>query len=216
MQQKNIIVSKTARYFISGEASERTEQIWFVCHGYAQLANYFIQNFDPLNNGKSLIIAPEGLHRFYWKEFSGRVAASWMTREDRAADITDYVNYLDQVYNEVLSEFKGRKVKINVLGFSQGTATACRWLANGRSRADNLIIWAGAFPTDLNLEKDKRVFDSMNNFIVVGDEDEFINEEEIEKHKSFLKDKEIKFELIRFKGKHAIDKETLLKLQERL
>ncbi|MGZ4117744.1 MAG: alpha/beta hydrolase, partial [Bacteroidia bacterium] len=182
MQQKNIVIPKTARYFILGEASEKIEQVWFVCHGYGQLANYFIQNFHALNDGTQLIIAPEGLHRFYWKEFSGRVVASWMTKEDRTSDIIDYVNYLDMVYAEVLAPFKGKKIKVNVLGFSQGAATAGRWMANNRSHADNLIIWAGAFPADLDFEKQKTIFNSMDNFIfVVGDDDQFINEEEIEK-----------------------------------
>ena len=215
MQQKNIIVPKTARYFVLGEPSEKIEQVWFVCHGYAQLANYFIQNFHSLNDGKQMIVAPEGLNRFYWKEFSGRVAASWMTKEDRASDITDYVNYLDLVYAEVLSAFNGRKVKINVLGFSQGAATVCRWIANKRSHVDNLIIWAGAFPTDMDFEKDKSLFNSINNFIVVGDMDEFIDEEEIQKHYQLLKSKGLNFELIRFIGKHEINQEALLKLQKR-
>jgi hypothetical protein len=91
MVKKNIIVTKTARYFISGEPSESIEQVWFVCHGYAQLANYFIRNFEILNDGKNLIIAPEGLNRFYWKGFSDRVVASWMTKEDREDDIKDYL-----------------------------------------------------------------------------------------------------------------------------
>jgi predicted esterase len=215
MQQKNIIVPKTGRYFILGEPSEKIEQVWFVCHGYAQLANYFIQNFKSLDDGKNLIIAPEGLHRFYWKEFSGRVAASWMTREDRENDIADNANYLDLVYSEVLSQFKGRKIKINVLGFSQGTATVCRWIANKKAHADNLVIWAGSFPADLNFEKDNLVFNSMNNFIVVGDADEFIDEEEVKKQEQFLKDKGIEYELIRFKGKHEIDQSVLLQLQKR-
>jgi len=214
MQQKNITVPKTARYFILGEATEKTEQIWFVCHGYGQLANYFIQNFHSINDGKNLIIAPEGLHRFYWKDFSGRVAASWMTKEDRGNDIVDYVNYLDMVYSEVLEELKNRKVKINVLGFSQGTATVCRWIANGKSKADNLIIWAGAFPEELNFEIENSVFNETNNFVVVGDKDEFLNEESIQKHDHFLKSKNVKFELIRFIGKHEINQEALLQLKK--
>ena len=64
MQQKNISITKTARYFILGDASEKIEEVWFVCHGYAQLANYFIKNFEVLDNGKNLIVAPEGLSRF--------------------------------------------------------------------------------------------------------------------------------------------------------
>jgi len=214
MQQKNITVPKTARYFILGERSEQIEQVWIVCHGYAQLANYFLKNFEDLNDGKTLIIAPEGLHRFYWKGFSEKVVASWMTKEDRESDIADYVNYLNLVYKEVLSGLKNKNVKVNVLGFSQGTATVCRWLANNKVKADNLILWAGAFPDDTNFKTDKAVLDKLKTFVVVGDADEFIDEAGVEKHSSLLKENNIKFELIRFKGKHEIDNATLLDLQK--
>ena len=216
MQQKNITVPKTARYFILGEASEQTEQVWFVCHGYAQLANYFLKNFEDLNDGKTLIIAPEGLHRFYWQGFSKKVVASWMTKEDRESDIADYVNYLNVVYTEVLSGLKNKNVKVNVLGFSQGTATVCRWIANNKVKADNLILWAGAFPDDMNFKVDKAVLDKLKTYMVVGDADEFIDEAGVEKHSTLLKENNIQFELIRFKGKHEIDKPTLLDLQKRL
>lgn len=215
MQQKNIIIPKTARYFILNEPSEQIEQVWFVCHGYAQLANYFINNFDELDKNKNLIIAPEGLHRFYWKGFSERVVASWMTKEDRESDILDYVNYLNVVYDEVIGSLKNKKVKINVLGFSQGTATVCRWLVNDKVKVHNLILWAGTFPNDMDFSKNKAVFDKMKTFVVVGDADEFINEEEVLKHSDLLKKREIAFELIRFVGKHEINKQTLNDLKKR-
>ena len=216
MVQKNITIPKTARYFILGEASEQIEQVWFVCHGYAQLANYFLKNFEELNDGKTLVIAPEGLHRFYWQGFSKKVVASWMTKEDRENDIADYVNYLNVVYGKVLSGLKNKNVKVNVLGFSQGTATVCRWIADNKVKVENLILWAGAFPDDMNFKIDKVVLDKLKTYVVVGDADEFINEQEVEKHSNFLKENDIQYELIRFKGKHEIDKTTLLDLQKRL
>lgn len=215
MQQKNIIIPKTARYFILNEPSEQIEQVWFVCHGYAQLANYFINNFDELDKNKNLIISPEGLHRFYWKGFSERVVASWMTKEDRESDILDYVNYLNVVYDEVIGSLKNKNVKINVLGFSQGTATVCRWLVNDKVKVHNLILWAGTFPNDMDFSKNKAVFDKMKTFVVVGDADEFINEEEVLKNSDLLKKNEITFELIRFVGKHEINKQTLNDLKKR-
>ena len=214
MQKKNIVIPKTARYFILNEPTEQIEQVWFVCHGYAQLANYFINNFDGLDKNKHLIIAPEGLHRFYWKGFSDRVVASWMTKEDRENDILDYVNYLNAVYVEVLSSLINKNVKINVLGFSQGTATVCRWLANEKVKADSLILWAGAYPADMNFEKNKGIFNQLKTYVVVGDTDEFINEEEVLKHSDLLNKFEIPFELVRFKGKHEINKEVLAELQK--
>ena len=206
MQQKNITVSKTARYFIFGDPVAEIEQIWFVCHGYAQLADDFITNFESLNNGKHLIIAPEGLHRFYWKGFSDEVVASWMTRVDRTDEINDYVKYLDAVYLEVASQVKNKNVKINVLGFSQGTSTICRWIVNKKYKVDNLILWGGAFPADVDLQSNKIYFNSINVFFVVGDGDQFIKEDAIKEHKKILINNQIRHKLIRFKGKHEIPK----------
>ncbi len=212
MHQKNIIIPKTARYFVLGEPTHHIKTIWFVCHGYGQLANYFIKNFELLNDHKNLIIAPEGLHRFYWQGFSGKVVASWMTKEDRNEDIKDYINYLDAVYAEVLSSFKNKKVKINVLGFSQGTATVCRWIENKKCAIDNLILWAGAFPTDMDFKMNKFFFNAIKISLVIGNTDEFINEQQVQEHKNLLKTNAIKFQLIRFKGKHEIHQDTLLQL----
>ncbi|MFL5762470.1 MAG: alpha/beta hydrolase [Bacteroidia bacterium] len=208
MKQRNITVTKTARYFVSGELSESTEQLWFVCHGYAQLANAFLEWFDVLDKKKNLIVAPEGLHRFYWKGFSEKVVASWMTKEDREDDIADYVNFLNKVYDEVTPGNK--KLVINVLGFSQGTATVCRWVAKGHVRPDNLILWAGSVPPDLD------IFKGVNTYVVLGDADEFIPEQEAEKQLALLDAKEIRYELIRFQGRHEVDKKTLLLLSEKL
>ena len=36
-------------------------------------------------------MAPEGLSRFYLEGFSGKVGATWMTREDRLNDIDNYL-----------------------------------------------------------------------------------------------------------------------------
>jgi len=216
MLKKNIIISKTARYFLSAEPSANIEEVWFVCHGYAQLANYFIKNFDALNTGKVLVVAPEGLNRFYWNGFSGKVVASWMTKEDREEEIRDYVAYLDEVYREVLSLLENKNVKITALGFSQGTATVCRWLANSRSHADHLVLWAGAFPGDMDLQLNKAVFNNMRTMLVTGDNDEFINEEQVKEYEQLLKDRGISHEVLRFKGKHEIKEETLVELASRL
>lgn len=216
MLQKNIIIPKTARYFILGEPTEQIEQVWFVCHGYAQLANYFLKNFDDLNNGKNLIVAPEGLHRFYWKGFSDRVVASWMTKEDRGNDIKDYVNYLNAVYAEVFSSLKNKKVKINVLGFSQGTATVLRWLSISKLSVDNLILWGGTFPNDIDFQVDKAYFNSLNTFFVMGDKDEFNDAQTIKEMENILIKNEIPFKFISFDGKHVVDQKTLLMIADKL
>lgn len=209
MKQVDITIPKTARYFISGTISEKTKYVWFVCHGYAQLANFFLKKFESLNTEEHVIIAPEGLHRFYWEGFGGRVVASWMTKEDRLSDINDYVYFLNEVYSSVLEQ--NNNVQVNVLGFSQGAATVCRWIANGKIKVNNLILWAGVFPPDLDF-KTSSTFASKMNYLVIGDEDEFIQANDIEKQVAFLQENKIEHKLVKFKGKHEIQSETLLKL----
>lgn len=212
MDKRKIIVNKTARYFILGAISDQIEEVWFVCHGYAQLANYFLKNFEVINNSRTLIIAPEGLHRFYMQGVSGRVTASWMTKEDREDDIKDYVAYLDAIYTEIVPQLKNKKLKVNVLGFSQGTATVCRWITIGNIHADNLILWAGAFPDDLDLKLNKEIFDKLKIYFVLGDQDQYISEEQAKEHMLMLERNQLKFEIVRFKGTHEIHQETLKQL----
>ena len=74
-----------------------------------------------------------------------------MTTEDRLNDIEDYIQFLDTLYEEVKQSLQNPNVKIHVLGFSQGAATATRWVGNNVSGMDSLILWSGMFPPDLDL-----------------------------------------------------------------
>lgn len=51
MTEHKLTVSKTAHYYTLGEAGAHIRQIWLVCHGYAQLADTFLQNFKLLDDG---------------------------------------------------------------------------------------------------------------------------------------------------------------------
>jgi len=216
MQQQNIIVPKTARYFTLGEISENTNTIWIVLHGYAQLANYFIKNFESIQNNNTVIIAPEGLHRFYWNGFSGMVVASWMTKEDRLEDIKDYTNFLEIVYNDIINQQINKNVKINVFAFSQGTATALRWLSIKKPKIDSLILWGGTFPNDINFDLDAFYFNKAKIFFVMGNNDEYISTKDVKEQENTLNKNKIQFKSIRFEGKHEIIQSTLLQIKEQL
>ena len=209
---KNILIQKTARYFLIGKPSEKIKSALIVLHGYGQLAEDFIKYFEPIKSETTLIIAPEALNRFYIKGFSGKVGSTWMTKEDRENEIKDYVNYLDAVYDDVIRFGLLSKTKITVLGFSQGTVTACRWLSKGKSKVNRLILWGGGIPPDVDLEVSNELFNSLQLTIVVGDKDEFILPEQIEKEELRLRKNNIKYSLLLFEGKHIIKKEILLKL----
>ena len=63
--------------------------VWFVLHGYGQLAGEFIRFFADLATDDSLVVAPEAMNRFYLVNPESApardrpVGATWMTREDR-------------------------------------------------------------------------------------------------------------------------------------
>jgi predicted esterase len=209
-----IKTEKTARYFTLGTPSDKITDVWFVCHGYGQLAEYFIKWFKPLMNENTLIIAPEGLSRFYWEGFSGKVVASWMTKEDRTSDIQDYVKYLDKVASQVLGEVN--KVRINILGFSQGASTVSRWVALGKTIPTNLILWSGSFPEDIDYMKNIEIFSKFQLYFFIGDSDKLFSQEMTRKYLEEIRVKKIEFKLSRFNGGHKVFPKPLLELQKTL
>jgi predicted esterase len=212
MIQKHITVKKTARYYILGDMSESIETVWFVCHGYGELAYYFLKKFECLKNNKTLIVAPEALNRFYRQGFTGKVGASWMTSEDRNSEIDDYIHFLNSVHDEVISSLNNKNIKINVLGFSQASATVCRWVAAGLVKPNNLIIWAGFLPHDTDFDKSRELLNQANPQIILGKKDEFYTSEIVEEHMNLLEEKGINCKLTLFDGGHEIHSDTLMHL----
>lgn len=211
--QHYIHINYKARYFTYGNLSDTTKNIWFVCHGYGQLAEYFIRKFHTLNPNENFVIVPEGLHRFYLNGHNGRVGASWMTKEDRLTDIENYIQFLDCVYFEIV---KNTKAQIILLGFSQGAATASRWAAMGKSKIDKLILWAGVFPPDLPFENCLNKINQLNPLLVIGNNDEFISKEEMQEKIKWLDSEKINYQLHTFEGKHDIDANVLIDVSKKL
>jgi len=205
MQEHHFSTPKTARYFTLG-SPERSTDLWIVCHGYGQLASRFLERFRPIEAEQRCIVAPEGLSRFYLTDSptERRVGATWMTREDRLQEIDDYVRYLDGVYAKTVTG----GARVTALGFSQGTATVCRWTALGSSRVDHLIVWGGEVPPDLDLTR-LRV---PRLTLVYGTRDEYFTPKIIAATESRLREHKISYESISFEGGHEIDAATLRRL----
>lgn len=212
MHSHSLAVTRTASYYTLGDPAAETQSLWIVLHGYGQLAQYFLRNFQLLDDGKHYVVAPEALSRFYLSGVSGRVGATWMTRENRLADISDYVGYLDRLYRELQEQAGGSFGQVNVLGFSQGGATACRWLTQSGIRCDRLILWAAAFPEDLPFELTRAVLRDTEVVLVYGTQDEYATEERIQEQQELLQQQDIPYRLVRFEGKHVIDEEVLREL----
>lgn len=212
MQENKLTVPRTARYYTLGTPSAEIKNLWIVCHGYGQLAKYFLRHFSVLDKGDTVIVAPEALSRFYLDGFSGRVGATWMTKEDRLAEIEDQAAYLNLLLTETLAQLPA-DVKITILGFSQGGATVCRWLASGNVPCHQFILWAAAFPEDLDFEKDKNVFEHLPVSVVYGTHDQFISEDSLQRKYDLLTKLGINPTIYTFEGGHTLDPEILRKLQ---
>ena len=209
--EKSIQIQINAKYHTQGYLGHQTKHIWFVLHGYGQLAEFFIKKFDFLDKETNYVIAPQGLNKFYLKEFSGRVGANWMTKEDRINEIANYISYLDAVYEHELKEMQhqitNKEIQVNLFAFSQGCSTASRWLTYTKFQFGRMLLWAGEIPQDVI---DNPIFKTTPLQLVYGNQDELIKTEFVTTFLARLKQHELSPEIINFDGKHEVD-ETLLK-----
>ena len=215
MTEHKLSVPRTARYYTLGTPSEAVQGLWIVCHGYGQLGRYFLRHFSSLDDGKTLVVAPEALSRFYLDGFSGRVGATWMTKEDRLSEIGDQAAYLNLLLQEQLRQLP-QHVKVTVLGFSQGGATVCRWLATLQVPVHRLILWAASFPEDIDFASGKVAFEGLPVAVVYGTQDEFVTPEKLEQKEQLMAQLGIKPQIYTFEGGHTIHAETLLLVNKQL
>jgi len=206
--EHHLRVNRTARYLTQGEI-EGASDVWFVLHGYSQLAATFLRWFEPVATPGRLLVAPEGLSRSYFEEHgTRRVGASWMTKEDRDAEVDDYVQYLERLAGRIRLGVAGEP-RIEIHGFSQGAATACRWAALGSFRADRLVLWSNGVPPDLPLDRygDRLIRSGLT--IVMGNRDKYHSEASIEAELARLASAGVHPRVIRFDGGHRVDGPTL-------
>lgn len=206
-------VQKTARIVTAGSNTPELKSVWLIAHGYGQLTTFFINKFEKLFSEENMFVVPEGLHRYYLNGFSGKIGASWMTREEREKDIEDYCSYLDEVYTHYIQPL-GQKVAVNALGFSQGGATICRWAAHTQHRIDNLIVWGSVIPPDMNWEQDVKKLRNLKWHYVAGDADELLSDKRRVEQLEILDRNGITPNSIHYKGGHDILEETLLLLNK--
>lgn len=215
--EHHVEVPRTARYYTVGDrATART--VWLALHGYGQLAGYFARHFAPHAGAGSgrLVVVPEALSRFYVaREHAttgepARVGATWMTREDRLSEIGDYVRYLDRTLDAATPGLDLAAVPLGILGFSQGAATAARWLAHrhrgGLAVPNAMVVWGGALPHDFDLAgADGDALRATRLTLVVGDRDEFATAAVVAEQERRLTEAGVAYALVRYAGGHRMD-----------
>lgn len=187
--------------------------MWIALHGQGMLARYFILKLKPLVQVNTCVIAPEGLHRYYLDGKSGRSGASWMTSDARATDIRNYINWLNQVSEEVLSRI-GSQPSIHILGFSQGTATATRWACETQLSIKTIVLWGGLPAFDLDTEKAILTFHSIQFYDVQGKIDPFMTKKKQNEKSSLYQKLHIKPRSILFDGKHEITEKEVCRIRD--
>ncbi|MDH5315288.1 MAG: phospholipase [Gemmatimonadota bacterium] len=207
-REHRLTVPRSARYYTLGGGGE-VRELWVVLHGFGQLAGKFIRDFAAAASDQRLVVAPEALSRYYTDHASRKVGATWMTSEDRRAEIADYVRYLDLVVDELRATLAPRAERLEVHAFSQGTATACRWVALGRHQPERLVLWGGGVPPDLDLAAHGARLSRAGLTMVIGDRDEFISEEAVADQSARLEAEGVSFELQRFGGGHVVSRPVL-------
>jgi len=214
--ERHLEVTRTARYWTLGDQARAHPEVWFVLHGYEQLARRFLRRFEPVDDGRRLIVAPEALSRFYVSPEPGRhgpesvVGATWMTREDRESEIRDYVAYLDRLSRVVLHGGE----RVTVLGFSQGVATATRWVTYGAIRPARLVLWADVLPPDLDMGRAAAALAGTEVLLVRGEDDRSLAPRLVADEAGRLSAAGIGYRTIVHPGGHDIDAGTLIGLGE--
>lgn len=208
IQVQSVITQRTARVVTSGNFSEKTRYIWLFAHGYGMLASYFVKKFAALNPDEHYLVVPEALSRAYLEGLTGRVGASWMTSEDREAEIKDQFVYLEKVYAEFIEPKLTPEVQVIAFGFSQGASTIFRW-ANATQVPIHIIVsWAGTIPPDV-LEQWN--LNSKEIHFVLGNKDPFFPIEKIDEYLLKYKANSPDLKVQIFDGEHNIYPEPLLK-----
>ncbi|MCC3156914.1 serine hydrolase family protein [Hymenobacter sp. 15J16-1T3B] len=215
VHEHRLQVPRTARYFQLGELAS-ARRLWVVCHGYGQLASYFIRHFRSVVEQVpgTVVVAPEGLSRFYLQGNGGRVGATWMTSEDRLTEIEDFSAYLDALLQRLLAQAPA-DVELCVLGFSQGATTVSRWLLRGGRTPAHLVLWAGTFPADVDPAAAAALLTRIPRLsFVCGDGDSYLAEDRVDEQLALLRSHGAQPHMVWFEGRHELKPAVLIQLAQ--
>lgn len=213
MNEKEISYQITNTYTTVNNLTEKTKNVWFVCHGIGFLSRYFAAYFEVLNPDENYIIAPQASSKYYLKNEYKHVGASWLTKENTQKEIDNVMANLNAIYEaEQISEH----VNFYVLGFSQGVSVALRWVARYKIPCAKLIIYAGSIPAELKTEDFEFLnYDTTKVINVVGDKDEYLTEKRMQQELAkmqLLFDDNYFFST--FEGTHQLSEKVLLALAD--
>ena len=90
----------------------------------------------------------------------------------------------------------------------------CRWLASSELRADQIVLWAGGIPPELDVAEWSSRLHGAPLTLVTGESDEMVAEAQVVAEGERLSAAGVAFTLLRYSGGHRIDPDALLRLAE--
>lgn len=208
--EKEVSYHTTNSYSSLNTLTDKTKNVWFVCHGIGYLSRYFLKYFNELNSEENYIIAPQAQSKYYLGSAYKHVGSSWLTKENTTIEIDNVMRYFDAVLE---AEKLPSSINLIVLGFSQGVSVAARYVARRKLKCNQLVLLAGGIPKEFNVQDFTFLKGKTKVSLIYGTQDEYLNTE-------FLGDAKQRFydlfgnnaEIITFEGKHEVPKELINKL----
>ena len=205
--EKEISYQITNSYSTLNHLSERTKNVWFVCHGMSYLSRYFLRYFKDLNPDENYIIAPQAQSKYYIPPAFKHVGASWLTKENTLKETDNVMRYFDAVLEiEQIPEDKN----LIVVGYSQGVSVAMRYVAKRQLTCSQMVLHSGGIPKELIADDFKFLKKQCKVTLIYGTQDEYMNEERMQHeikrvHELFGKNVNV----IPFDGKHVVNTSIL-------
>src|SRR5262245_56907038 len=154
MLERNIETKTHGRYLVEPCGGGAPMLVGF--HGYAESADAEFNRLRSVEGSdRWIVVAIQGLHRFY-RGRSSDVVASWMTTQNRELAIADNISYTSAVVESVTSEWAAAQTLV-LSGFSQGDAMAYRSATHLARPVAGVIALAGDVPPELDTARLSRI-----------------------------------------------------------
>jgi len=208
--EKEVSYTTTNSYATLNNLTNKTKNVWFVCHGIGYLSRYFLKYFEDLNADENYIIAPQAQSKYYLGSKYKHVGASWLTKENTVKEIENIIHYFDAV-------LEAEKIPSNsnfiVLGYSQGVSVVTRYVAKRKLKCNQMILLSGGIPKELDNHDFEFFKNKTKTSLIYGNQDEYLNEEfMVDARKHFYKLFGDTASIIMFDGKHEVKKEVINKI----
>jgi predicted esterase len=204
--EKQVNYPATNTYSTLNNYTEKTRNIWLVCHGIGYLSSYFINYFDHLDPETNYIIAPQAPAKYYQDKSYKYIGASWFTRRDLEQETQNVIKYLNAVYSAEIEPKRNENTKLLLFGYSQGVSAITRWAAASKIDCASLLLHSGGLPDELKAA-DFKNSQAQRVVLTYGDEDEYLTEKRMEKEMlkyNAIWGKQLKTE--QFRGKHEVNR----------